>query len=244
MSGTPSASRRRPVAPPAAGEARGALRPASDAAVGVAVDVVPCALVDGRPHAALVRVESGPERGRYAFPGGRVRTWESLDSAARRWLQQYLDSEGAYVEQLYTFGEPSRDPGARIVSVVYLALLGTAVAHAGVSWFPYDQLPELAYDHASVARIARERLRAKITYTNVACHLLPASFSLSELQGVYETILGRKLDRRNFRKRVLSLGLLAPVGETRRGAHRPARLYAFAERRPMVAEMRSAPLRS
>jgi 8-oxo-dGTP diphosphatase len=243
MSRTTSAptTRRRLSASP--GGAGPGARAASNAAVGVAVDVVPCALLEGRPHAALIRVESGPETGRYAFPGGRVRAWESLDSGARRWLQQHLDSEGAYIEQLYTFGEPSRDPGARIVSVAYLALLASAVARPGVTWFPYDQLPELAYDHASVARIARERLRAKMTYTNIACNLLPESFSLSELQQIYETILGRKLDRRNFRKRVLGLGLLVPAGETRRGAHRPAQLYEFAERRPMVAEVLSAPLR-
>jgi 8-oxo-dGTP diphosphatase len=173
-----------------------------------------------------------------------VRQWESLDGAARRWLDVSLGCAGAYTEQLYTFGEPTRDPGSRIVSVAYIALLPEAVERERIVWFPYDRLPELAYDHASVARIARERLRARLGYTNIAYNLLPSSFTLSELQQVYETILGRGLDRRNFRKRVLSLGLLVPAGATRRGAHRPAQLYAFAELRPMVIEMLSAPLRS
>src|SRR5262249_51364534 len=125
----------------------------------------------------------------------------------------------------------SRDPGARIVSVVYIALLPRAVGRDSITWFPYNQLPELAYDHAAVARIARERLRDKMGYTNIACNLLAQSFTLTELQQIYEAILGRALDRRNFRKRVLGLGLVTPVGGTRRGPHRPAQLYDFVQRR-------------
>ncbi|MEW6273364.1 MAG: hypothetical protein AB1689_29140 [Thermodesulfobacteriota bacterium] len=208
-----------------------------DATVGVAVDVVPLAIDDGRLHAALVPVVNGRERGRLAFPGGRVRESESLDAAAGRWLERHLPGSDAHVEQLYTFGEPGRDPASRVVSVAYLALLARPMAAPGIVWHPCDALPHLAYDHAAIARVAIERLRGKLAYTNLAFALIGRTFTLAELQQVYEAVLGRPLDRRNFRKRVLSLGLLTPLAETRHGAHRPARLYRFAVRRPIDLAM-------
>lgn len=205
-----------------------------DATVGVAVDVVPLALHEGRVHAAVVRVEHGDERGRLAFPGGRVRENESLDDAAARWLEGRLPEARAHVEQLYTFGEPGRDPASRVVSVAYLALLAKALPHPGVLWVPCEPAPRLAYDHRTILRTALERLRAKLAYTNLAWALLDESFTLGELQQVYETVLGHALDRRNFRKRILALDLLTPLGTTRHGAHRPAQLYRFATRRPIT----------
>jgi 8-oxo-dGTP diphosphatase len=215
---------------------RQAISPAAhaDATVGVAVDVVPLALDAGRLHAAVVRVVRGEEQGAAAFPGGRVRENESLDDAAQRWLGGALGASGAYVEQLYTFGEPGRDPASRVVSVAYLALLSRIVPAPGVEWIPCDPLPRLAYDHRTIARVAIERLRAKLAYTNLAWALLDRTFTLAELQQVYETVLGRALDRRNFRKRVLALGLLTPLAATRHGAHRPAQLYRFTTRRPAI----------
>jgi 8-oxo-dGTP diphosphatase len=207
-----------------------------DATVGVAVDVVPLAIDGGRLHAALVPVANGRERRRLAFPGGRVRESESLDDAAARWLGRWLPASKAHVEQLYTFGEPGRDPASRVVSVAYLALLARPLAAPDVVWRPCDTLPRLAYDHGTIARVAVERLRGKLAYTNLAFALLDRTFTLAELQQVYEAVLGRPLDRRNFRKRVLSLGLLTPLPETRHGAHRPARLYRFATRRPITLE--------
>lgn len=204
----------------------------ADATVGVAVDVVPLALAAGRLHAAVVRVEHGDERGLRAFPGGRVRENESLDDAALRHLGPVLAGSGAHVEQLYTFGEPGRDPDSRVVSVAYLALLPRTVPAPGIDWLPCERLPRLAYDHRTIARVALERLRAKLAYTNLAWALLDRTFTLAELQQVYESVLGRALDRRNFRKRVLALGLLTPLGATRHGAHRPAQLYRFTTRRP------------
>lgn len=205
-----------------------------DATVGVAVDVVPLALHDGRLHAAVVRVEHGDESGRRAFPGGRVRENESLDAAAARWLERCLPRTPAHVEQLYTFGEPGRDAASRVVSVAYLALLPRIVELPGVEWIPCEPVPRLAYDHRTILRVALERLRAKLAYTNLAWALLDEAFTLAELQQVYESVLGRALDRRNFRKRMLALGLLAPLGATRHGAHRPAQLYRFTTRRPMT----------
>lgn len=205
-----------------------------DATVGVAVDVVPIALHEGRVHAAVARVTHGEERGRLAFPGGRVRENESLDGAATRWLDGVLPDARAHVEQLYTFGEPGRDPASRVVSVAYLALLAQTFAAPGVVWVPCDRAPRLAYDHRTILKVALERLRAKLAYTNLAWALLDESFTLGELQQVYETVLGHALDRRNFRKRVLALGLLTPLGTTRHGAHRPAQLYRFTTRHPIT----------
>lgn len=205
-----------------------------DATVAVAVDVVPLALHEGRVHAAVVRVEHDDERGRLAFPGGRVRENESLDDAAMRWLGGTLPDARAHVEQLYTFGEPGRDPASRVVSVAYLALLARTRSADGVLWVPCEPAPRLAYDHRTILRTALERLRAKLAYTNLAWALLDESFTLGELQSVYETVLGHALDRRNFRKRILALDLLTPLGATRGGAHRPAQLYRFATRKPIT----------
>jgi 8-oxo-dGTP diphosphatase len=129
-----------------------------------------------------------------------------------------------------------------VVSVAYVGLVADPAAVTGqagagkyeaVAWQPVSRLPPLAYDHAAVVRLAVSRLRTKLQYTNLAYTLLPSSFTLGELQARYEAILGRRLDRRNFRRKVLSLGLLRPLGRMRRGAHRPAALYAFRSRRPM-----------
>jgi 8-oxo-dGTP diphosphatase len=144
------------------------------------------------------------------------------------------------VEQLYTFGEPGRDPASRVVSVAYLALLARTRPEPGVAWVPCDPVPRLAYDHRAILRVALERLRAKLAYTNLAWALLDDSFTLGELQQVYETVLGHPFDRRNFRKRILSLGLLAPIAATRHGAHRPAQLYRFATRRPATVGVLAA----
>jgi 8-oxo-dGTP diphosphatase len=211
--------------------------PHADATVGVAVDVVPLALHDGRVHGAVVRVAGRDAGGSLAFPGGRVRENESLDDAAMRWLRGALPRVRAHVEQLYTFGDPGRDPASRVVSVAYLALLPRVAERPGVEWVPCDPAPRLAYDHRTILRVALERLRAKLAYTNLAGALLDDAFTLAELQQVYETVLGRALDRRNFRKRVLALGLVEPLGTTRHGPHRPAALYRFATRTPITVDV-------
>ncbi|HJQ83916.1 MAG TPA: NUDIX hydrolase, partial [Candidatus Binatia bacterium] len=164
---------------------------------------------------------------------------ETLEAAARRHLGTQTGVRGIYLEQLYTFGSPERDPHGRVVSVAYFALIadGGRGPGAEATWRPVTRLPALAYDHAAVVRTARARLRAKLRYTNLVYGLLPARFTLGELQAMYEAILGRTLDRRNFRKKMLSLGLLRRAAGVRRGAHRPAALYAFRRRRPMMIEI-------
>jgi 8-oxo-dGTP diphosphatase len=207
-----------------------------------AVDVV-IFRVDGRAlETLLVKIKHGSFRDRWAFPGGLVMLGESLDEAARRELLEKTPLRDVYLEQLFTFGDPARNPARHVVSTAYFALLPASAAtpqagskYAEAAWFDVARLPMLAYDHNRIAAVALERLRAKIAYTNVAYGLLPRAFTLAELQRVYEVIRGRPLDRRNFRKRVLEAGLIRPLRRYRRGAHRPAALYSFRERRLTAA---------
>ncbi len=210
----------------------------------MAVDLVIYTLTKKSLQCLLVQIKEGPFADFWAFPGGLVGAGESLDDAAVRELQERAGLKKVYLEQLYTFGKPERDPRLRVVSVSYLALvpyrkvkLQPTDKYAEVRWFPVTRLPQLAYDHDQVARLAMERLHAKLQYTNIVFSLLPPEFTLGELQEVYEIILRRPLDRRNFRKKILALGLLDPLPKLRRGAHRPASLYAFKRNRPMVVEM-------
>ena len=223
----------------------------------IAVDVAVFTVLDRALQALLVRVQRGVFAGRWAFPGGRVLADETLEGAARRLLAAETGVRGIYLEQLYTFGHPERDPHGRVVSVAYFALIPHGGRFQGgsadgapsgrarepfpdVAWCPAARLPPLAYDHDAVLRTALGRLRAKLAYTNLVYTLLPPSFTLGEVQEMYEAILGRRLDRRNFRKKILSLGLLARAGGVRHGAHRPAALYAFRRRRPMMVEILAA----
>jgi 8-oxo-dGTP diphosphatase len=209
----------------------------------VAVDVVIFTVDAGELKVLVVKAREGPSAGRWAFPGGRVQLDESLEDAARRELSARTGLRGVYLEQLRTFGDPGRDPRSRVVSTAYFALVSAtdrvdrSAKYADVAWLPVRRLPPLAYDHDAIARAALERLRAKLAYTNIVYGLLPDAFTLGELQAIYEIILDRRLDRRNFRKKILASGLLRPVGGQRRGPHRPAALYRFARRRPTVVEM-------
>jgi 8-oxo-dGTP diphosphatase len=210
----------------------------------VAVDIVLFAIEGGRPRTYLVQLRSGPARGRWAFAGGLVRIGEMLDEAARRELEASTGLRDAYLEQLFTFGDPSRDPRAHVVSVAYMALIADPrrVAAPGGKyldgrWFEVSALPELAYDHSVMAEYALRRLKAKLEYTNIACNLLPETFTFAELEALYAKILERPIDRRNFRRRILSMGILRRLPAVRRGAHRPAALYSFAKRSPQVIEM-------
>ena len=209
----------------------------------VAVDVVIFTIDAGTLQAVLVEVKSGPFAGRWAFPGGLVPVGEAPETTATRELRAQTGLHDLYLEQLRTFGEPGRDPHAHVVSVAYFALVpskGAATGHpkyTRMAWLPVRALPSLAYDHTAVAHCALTRLQAKLQYTNIVYSLLPREFTLSELQEIYEIILGRPLDRRNFRKKILAIGLLKPLRRQRRGRHRPAQLYAFTRREPMNVQM-------
>lgn len=210
----------------------------------VAVDTVLFALERCRLKTFLVQLKTGPLRGRWAFPGGLVRVGELLDAAARRELRTTTGLECAFLEQLFTFGDPSRDPRAHVVSVAYMALIADAQRaaapgreYADGRWFEVSALPELAYDHKQMAEYALARLKAKLEYTNIACNLLPETFTFADLEALYAMILERPIDRRNFRRRILSMGILRRLPAKRRGPHRPAALYSFAQRDPQVVEM-------
>jgi 8-oxo-dGTP diphosphatase len=214
--------------------------------ISVAVDNCIFTVLAEQLYVLLIQMTKPPFVGQWALPGGLIRDDETLDQAAARILYQETGVADVYLEQLYTFGNLHRDPFGRVMSVAYVALihargvqLQTMPQYADVRWWRYTDLPcPLAYDHSEIVAYAKQRLEWKLTYTNVIWSLLPPAFALSELQKVYETVLGRVLDKRNFRKKILSLGLIEPVGETAmRGAHRPAMLYRFTSRQPKIVEV-------
>ena len=192
---------------------------------------------DGRLKLLLIRRGGAPFKGKWALPGGFVGIDEGLEKGARRELQEETGVSGVYLEQLYTFGAPDRDPRERVITVAYYALIPSdalairaATDAEAVGWFAMDELPELAFDHAQIVAMAQERLRAKLDYSTIAFQFMPARFTLSELQRVYEIILGQEIDKRNFRKWVLALEQIEETGDRRReGAHRPAMLYRVRE---------------
>lgn len=183
----------------------------------------------------LVQRNTWPFQGCWAIPGGFVLPTESLDGAARRQLNEETGLHDVYLEQLYTFGDPERDPRARVVSVAYYALLpGYKEARSGrdvsaASWFDVEALPaNLAFDHAYILDVALRRLRAKADYAGIAREFLPPLFTLRQLRHIYETVLGRRLDRANFTRRMLTEDDIEETGQIdRSGAHRPAKLYRY-----------------
>ena len=202
----------------------------------VTVDTVIFTIRDAELQVLLVRRAIPPFKGRWAIPGGFVLANESLDDAARRELREETGVEDVFLEQLYTFGDPKRDPRGRVVTVAYFALVspdrapplaGSDAAEA--RWFPANGTPgALAFDHDHILTVALERLRGKLTYTTIGFELLPQKFTLSQLQRVHEAILGEPLDKRNFRKRVEALGAVRPLNETTSdGAGRPAQVFVF-----------------
>ncbi len=193
----------------------------------------------------LIKMKKAPFENCWAAPGGLVHGDESLGNAAKRNLYKTTGVQDVYLEQLYTFGRIDRDPFGRVVSVSYFALipstdieLKTTDAYESVRWFGVSRLPVLAYDHAEMISYALERLKAKLEYTNIVFSLLADEFTLGELQQCYEIILARKLDKRNFRKKIKSLKLVSPTGHRRTGqACRPAMLYRFSNRNYQVIQI-------
>jgi len=204
----------------------------------VAVDIIIFTVFEEDLKVLLVKRKILPFKGMWAIPGGFIHMDESLDDAAKRELKEETNVSEVYLEQLYTFGDPHRDPRTRVITVAYFALvspeklnLQAATDVEEVRWFSMYKLPDLAFDHKEILDYALERLRNKLNYTTVGFQLLPEKFTLTELQKVYEVILDKKLDKRNFRKKILSMGILRECeGETKmyKGYHRPAQLYSFA----------------
>lgn len=225
--------------------------------IAVTVDIVIFALRDNDLQVLLVRRKYPPCQGLWAIPGGYVQADESLEDAAARELREEtgigvgdLDAGVAragttvpYIEQLYTFGDPGRDPRGRVITVAYFALVPAPLAtQAGsdasdAEWKSVRSLPKMAFDHAQIVQYALKRLRYKLEYSAVGFQLLPPAFTLSELQRAYETILGETLDKRNFRRRILQAQVIEETGQYQTGEGRPAMLYRFRE--DAVAEVKA-----
>ena len=183
----------------------------------------------------LIQRGRDPYKGFWAFPGGFVNMEEDLKEAALRELKEETGMQDVFVEQLFTFGQPNRDPRGRVVSVAYYALVNltkhpvnAATDAENVGWFSIQKLPQLAFDHQKIFEVAIARLRSKVRYQPIGFELLPELFTLSQLQTLYESILGvKKLNKRNFRTRILKMNVLQEVGKQEGVAHRPATLYRF-----------------
>ncbi len=199
------------------------------------VDCVVFGFDGGALQILLIQRGLKPFKDHWALPGGFVQMNGTLDEAARRELEEETGLKQVFLEQLYTFSGVERDPRERVISVAYYALVKhtdhvttAATDAADARWFPLAEIPPLAFDHATILETALHRLRGKLSYEPIGFELLPAKFTLTQLQRLYEAVLGTEIDKRNFRKKVLSYNLLLPLKETRReGAHRPAQLFRF-----------------
>jgi 8-oxo-dGTP diphosphatase len=204
----------------------------------VTVDITIFTVRNDELNVLLIKRAEPPFQGEWALPGGFVIKDADLEAAAARELVEETGVSGVYLEQLFTFGAPGRDPRGHTVTVAYSALIPsdnlelTASTDAeGVAWFAIDKLPELAFDHDDILEVAHDRLVAKLEYSTIAFQLMPESFTLTELQHVYELIERKAIDKRNFRKRILALGVIEATGDQKReGPHRPAKLYRVIDR--------------
>lgn len=203
----------------------------------ITVDVVIMTLHDSKLKVLLVKRTKEPFKNRWAIPGGFVRLSENLDAAALRLLKEKSNVDKVYLEQLYTFGEPLRYPNSRVITCAYFALIRAEDVNIGtmnsdevseVQWFAVDELPPLAFDHKEIIEYSLKRTRERLEICPIAFQLLPKKFTLTELQKSYELILKKELDKRNFRKKMLSTRILIEHDEkTKAGSKRPAGLYSF-----------------
>jgi 8-oxo-dGTP diphosphatase len=210
----------------------------------VTVDTVIFTLRDNDLQVLLVKRKHWPFEGAWAIPGGFINMEETLEEAAKRELQEETGLADLYLEQLYTFGDPGRDPRGRTITVTYFAVVHSGAVNpraaddaADVGWWSIYDLPPLAFDHDKILDYALTRLRYKLEYTAVGFGLLPDEFTLTELQTAYEIVLGVKLDKRNFRRKILGANVIEPAHGYRSGEGRPARLYRY--RDDAVAEVRA-----
>jgi len=201
----------------------------------VTVDAVVFGFDSAELQILLIERAHEPFAGSWAIPGGFVDKNESLEAAALRELQEETGITRVFLEQLYTFGDVGRDPRGWVISVAYYALVKPSEHPAAAAsdarqarWFAVSALPPLAFDHKEIVATALARLRAKVRYEPIGFELLPPKFTLSELQALYEAVLGTQLDKRNFRRKILGMKLLVALTERRQGGqHRPAQLFRF-----------------
>jgi len=207
----------------------------------VTVDLVIFTVIDNELKVLLIKRGQEPFIDFWALPGGFVRINESLEEAALRELKEETGIQKVYLEQLYTFGNPKRDPRGRVVTISYFALVDSTKIKPVVTgeeqikdvmWFSINKLPKLGFDHEDIVKYALKRLCYKLEYTAIGFGLLPEFFTLTDIQELYEIILNEKLDKRNFRKKILSMNLLETTKKYRKGQHRPALLYKFKKIKP------------
>jgi 8-oxo-dGTP diphosphatase len=213
----------------------------------VTVDVVIFSIIDIQLKVLLIKRKQWPFENAWAFPGGFVQMNESLEDAAYRELKEETNIDRAviYLEQLYTFGHPDRDPRTRVITVAYFALVGAdkikdpqiSDETVDVAWFSAYNPPELAFDHNQILDYAITRLRYKLEYSAVGFQLLPETFTLRELQQAYEIVLDEKLDKGNFRSKLRKSDVVEPINRYRQTGGRPARLYQF--KADAVAEIKA-----
>lgn len=203
------------------------------------VDAVVFGYEEGKISVLLIKRKYDPFKNKWAIPGGFVLNNESLEEAVQRELQEETGVKINYLEQLYTFGNPLRDPRGRIVSIAYFGLVRPNIFKifastdaSEVEWFDVNNLPELSFDHKEILKIAIQRLQGKITYEPLGFELLNKKFPFSDLEKLYTTLLGRDIDRRNFRKKILGLNVLDELDEkVSKGSGRPANLFQFNQKR-------------
>ena len=203
----------------------------------ITTDVVIFTIKDNKLQVLLVKRANEPFKGRWAIPGGFIRLSENLDNAALRILKEKTNVDNIYLEQLYTFGDPLRYPSSRVITCAYFALIRSddiklsfdnSQGITEVQWHEVYNLPTLAFDHKEIIEYSIKRMRERLEFCPIAFQLLPEKFTLTELQKSYELILDMKLDKRNFRKKVLTGSVLKELNEyTKIGSKRPARLYSF-----------------
>jgi len=210
----------------------------------VTVDIVIFTIQNNELKVLLVKRKNEPFKGMWAIPGGFVKMGESLDDAAKRELREETGVGDVYLEQLYTFGEPKRDPRDRVITVAYVALANSSNiklhAETDVSeakWFQINQLPKLAFDHESILNYALKRLRWKFEYTTVAFSMMPKEFTISQVQKIYEIVFNKKFDKRNFAKKIISLNILKEEGINREVSYRPPQMYSLKKNIGAIVEI-------
>lgn len=211
----------------------------SKQSIKLTVDAVVFGYEEGNISVLLIKRKYEPFKGNWAIPGGFVLQDESLEEAVQRELKEETGIEINYLEQLYTFGDPNRDPRSRVVSVAYFGLIKPSAFKVfastdaeEVQWFNINDIPSLSFDHEEILNLAIQRLQGKITYEPIGFELLDSKFPFSDLEKLYSTLLGRPVDRRNFRKKILNLNILDELDEKiSKGSGRPANLFKFNNKR-------------
>jgi 8-oxo-dGTP diphosphatase len=201
----------------------------------VTVDIVIFTIKNNDLKVLLVKRGVEPFKNQWALPGGFIKIEESLEKAAKRELKEETGVDDVYLEQLYTFGNPKRDPRGRVITIAYMALMNSenVILKASTDvldtkWFSIEEIPSLAFDHKKILDYSLKRLKWRFGYTTIAFSLISKKFTIGQIQKIYEIVFNKKFDRRNFRKKIISIGLIKPTKEKQTNvSHRPPMLYTL-----------------